>query len=59
MVYLNATGRLQEAVDLVEQYGGKVEQPPHAIGDFGSRAMIMDSEGNHIALHSELFIFNK
>jgi len=53
MVYLNANGRLQEAVDMVEQYGGKVEQPPHAIGDFGLRAMITDSEGNHIALHSE------
>lgn len=53
MVYLNATGRLQEAVDLVEQFGGKVEQQPHSIGGFGSRAMVLDSEGNHIALHSE------
>ena len=32
--------------------GGKVLQPKHPIGPYGSRAVVLDSEGNRIALHS-------
>ena len=52
LVYLNCSGRLEEALSQVELSGGKVLQPKHAIGSHGSRAIIMDSEGNRIALHS-------
>jgi predicted enzyme related to lactoylglutathione lyase len=52
LVYLNAQGRLDEAVAAVEPNGGKVIQPKHAIGPHGFRAVILDSEGNRIALHS-------
>jgi predicted enzyme related to lactoylglutathione lyase len=53
LVYFNVNGRLQEAVDMVDDFGGIIEQGPHEIGNFGQRAVIIDSEGNRIALHSE------
>lgn len=53
MLYLNADGRLRAAVRAVEEHGGKVVQPIHQIGPFGFRAVVHDSEGNRIALHSE------
>jgi predicted enzyme related to lactoylglutathione lyase len=52
LVYLNAQGRLDEAITAVEPNGGKVLQPKHQIGPHGFRAVIHDSEGNRIALHS-------
>jgi predicted enzyme related to lactoylglutathione lyase len=52
MVYLNAQGRLDEAVAAVEPNGGKVVEPKHQIGPYGFRAIILDSEGNRVALHS-------
>jgi predicted enzyme related to lactoylglutathione lyase len=52
LVYLNAQGRLDQAVAAVEPNGGKVLQPKHAIGPYGFRAVILDSEGNRVALHS-------
>lgn len=52
LIYLNAQGRLDEAVAAVEANGGKVLQPRHAIGPYGFRAVVLDSEGNRVALHS-------
>ncbi len=53
MVYLNANGRLDEALSAVTGNGGKIIQPKHQIGPFGFRAIVLDSEGNRIALHSD------
>jgi predicted enzyme related to lactoylglutathione lyase len=53
MIYLNASGRLDEAVGAVAANGGSVIKPKHAIGPFGYRAIVIDSEGNRVALHSE------
>lgn len=53
LVYLNAQGRLDQAVAAVEANGGKVLTPKHAIGPHGFRAVILDSEGNRLALHSK------
>ncbi|MCC6487511.1 MAG: VOC family protein [Candidatus Hydrogenedentes bacterium] len=53
LLYFNANGRLEEAVAAAEQNGGSVVKPPHSIGPYGRRAIVMDSEGNRIALHSE------
>jgi hypothetical protein len=53
MIYLNANGRLDEAIAAVVPYGGKILKPRHAIGPYGSRAVILDSEGNRVALHSD------
>jgi hypothetical protein len=41
-----------DAVQQAERHGGKVLQPPHAIGPHGFRAVILDSDGNRLALHS-------
>lgn len=53
LLYFNVSGRLEEAVDEVEKHGGKVREAPHSIGEHGRRAIVIDSEGNRIALHSE------
>ncbi len=53
LLYLSANGRLDEAVKLASENGGEVLQPKHQIGPYGYRAVIVDSEGNRIALHSE------
>jgi predicted enzyme related to lactoylglutathione lyase len=52
MIYLNCEGRLPIAIAVVDLNGGRVLQPRHAIGDRGFRAIVLDSEGNRIALHS-------
>lgn len=53
MIYLNAEGRLDAAIAAVPANGGKVLQPKHQIGPYGFRAVVLDSEGNRIALHSK------
>lgn len=53
LVYLTANGRLDEAIGSVVPNGGKVVQAKHPIGPFGFRAIIIDSEGNRLALHSD------
>ncbi len=53
LLYFSVNGRLDAAVAAVEECGGTVQGPPHSIGDFGHRALVIDSEGNRIALHSE------
>lgn len=53
MIYLNVDGRLDDAIGAVAALGGKVIEPKHEIAPFGFRAIVLDSEGNRIALHSE------
>jgi predicted enzyme related to lactoylglutathione lyase len=50
--YLNVDGRLEDAVARVKELGGKVLQEIHQIGPYGFRAVVLDSEGNRIGLHS-------
>jgi predicted enzyme related to lactoylglutathione lyase len=52
LLYLNCQGRLDTAITDVEANGGKILEPKHPIGPYGFRAVILDSEGNRIALHS-------
>jgi predicted enzyme related to lactoylglutathione lyase len=52
LVYLNVHGRIDEAIEAVEPSGGKVLQAKESIGPFGFRAVVLDTEGNRIALHS-------
>ncbi len=49
--YINATGVLDAVLSRVEGAGGKVLMPKTDIG-FGSIAIILDSEGNRVGLHS-------
>lgn len=53
LIYLNVQGRLDEAIAAVEPSGGKIMQPKHQIGPYGFRAVVIDSEGNRVALHSK------
>jgi len=52
LLYLNCQGRLDDAVAVVEPNGGRILQTKHAIGPHGFRAVVLDSEGNRVALHS-------
>lgn len=52
LVYLNVDGRIRDAIAQVERHGGTVKAPIHSIGPHGFRAVVVDSEGNRIALHS-------
>lgn len=52
LLYFNCDGRLDAAVATVEKNGGKIIHPKHSIGPHGFRAVVLDSEGNRIGLHS-------
>ena len=52
LVYVNVEGRMKEAVDAARAHGGGIVEEPHAIGPHGFRAVIIDSEGNRVALHA-------
>ena len=52
LLYFNCEGRLDQAIAAVEPNGGKIVEPRHPIGPYGFRAVVLDSEGNRIALHS-------
>jgi predicted enzyme related to lactoylglutathione lyase len=52
LIYLNVDGRIHDAVRQVVPRGGTVVKPTHSIGPHGFRAVILDSEGNRVALHS-------
>jgi uncharacterized protein len=53
LVYLNVEGRLDQAAQAVETSGGKIIKEKHAIGPYGYRVLMRDSEGNRMALHSQ------
>ena len=52
LVYLLVEGRLDEAVEAARANGGKILRARQKIGEHGFRAVIIDSEGNRIALHT-------
>ena len=52
LVYLNVDGRINDAERAVAANGGRVLQATHPIGPHGHRAIVVDSEGNRVALHS-------
>src|SRR5947207_15321872 len=52
LIYLSVEGRLNAAVKAARDNGGKVLQDRQPIGPHGFRAVIVDSEGNRLALHS-------
>ena len=54
LVYLKVEGRLEDAIAKAGEGGGKILQDRHPSGPYGHRAVIVDSEGNRIALHSQM-----
>jgi len=53
LVYLNVNGRMSAALATISNNGGKILSAKEQIGPYGFRAIILDSEGNRIALHSQ------
>ena len=53
IVYLNATGRLDRTISLVEGAGGQIETPKTTLPQgMGEIAHIIDTEGNRVGLHA-------
>ena len=52
LLYFNVEGRIRDAVSQVVEHGGEIVQDVHTIGPHGHRALVLDSEGNRVALHS-------
>ena len=53
LVYLNANPDVQQVLDKVEAAGGKIMVPKTEISpEYGCMAVMIDTEGNRIALHS-------
>lgn len=53
LIYLNGNPDVQKILDKVEAAGGKIMVPKTEISpDYGYMAVIIDSEGNRIGLHS-------
>ena len=52
LIYLNVDGRIRAAVEQAASHGGEVLEAVNQIGPHGYRALVRDSEGNRIALHS-------
>ena len=55
MIYLNGNPDLQNILDRVEAAGGRIMVPKTEISpEYGNMAVIIDTEGNRIGLHSVL-----
>ena len=53
LVYLNGNPDVQNILDKVEAAGGKIALPKTEISpEYGFMALILDTEGNRIGLHS-------
>lgn len=54
IIYLNANPDLQNVLDRIEKAGGKITMPKTSIGQNGFMAFFIDTEGNIMALHSNI-----
>jgi hypothetical protein len=52
LVYFN-TEEINEELSRVETAGGKIIRSKQNIGDYGFIALVEDSEGNMIGMHSQ------
>ncbi|HKU44491.1 MAG TPA: VOC family protein [Polyangiales bacterium] len=52
LLYLNVTGKLDACLKRAAEIGAKVLVPRTSIGDPGFIALLQDSEGNRVGLHS-------
>jgi predicted enzyme related to lactoylglutathione lyase len=53
LIYLNVEGKLDKAIAAAEKKGVRILKAKEQIGPYGNRAVIMDTEGNAIALYSK------
>lgn len=52
LIYFDVNKRIHDAVTAATNNGGKVVSGVEPIGPWGFRAIVLDSEGNKIALHA-------
>lgn len=52
LLYFDCSGRLDQALEAAQAHGGAVLEPKQPSGSYGYRAIVRDSEGNRVALHS-------
>jgi len=52
LIYFDVNKRIHQAVAEVKANGGEVIEDVQAIGPYGFRAVITDTEGNKVALHA-------
>jgi uncharacterized protein len=53
LVYLTVEGRLDDAIMCAQAKGATIIKEKEQMGPYGNRAIILDSEGNAIALYSK------
>ena len=53
LVYLNVEGRLDQAIEIARSLGQEIIVEKEQIGPYGHRAVLLDTEGNGIALYSK------
>jgi predicted enzyme related to lactoylglutathione lyase len=53
LVYLNVEGRLDQVIEAAKEHGGTLLAAKVQMGPYGHRAIILDTEGNAIALYSK------
>ena len=54
VIYLSINQDISNAIAMVENAGGKIVRELHKIEPYGYRAIIIDSEGNRLALHQDI-----
>jgi len=52
LIYFNVEGRLDDAVNQAKKFSVDIVEEKSSMGEHGIRAVLFDSEGNKIALHS-------
>lgn len=54
LVYINVEGELDRALKAAALHGGKILKEKEQIGPYGYRGIILDTEGNAVALYSKV-----
>jgi len=54
LIYISLSQPIDQAMLMIEDLGGSIIRPLHIIQPYGKRAIILDSEGNRIALHESI-----
>lgn len=52
LIYLH-TKNLEQVLERVERAGGSIDTPKTSLGEMGWIAVLIDTEGNRVALHTE------
>ena len=54
LIYFNVEGRIDDAIEKAKSFHVEIFEEKFKMGEHGFRAVIKDTEGNRIALHSSI-----